>query len=148
MSRVSFDTFSNSSVAYPTFTLVSKHAGYTYNRHQRVFLVAVDSQDYSEFALKWLVEEMVEDGDEIICLRVIETDGKSGESLASDFQRNYKQEAQRLLEHIQKTNSRADNKAISVIMELACGQVEQTIQRMVSVFPRHRNMCCILTLTN
>lgn len=133
MTRTSFDTFNNPAVTDPSsFTLISKHAGYTYSRHQRVFLVAVDDNDYSDSALKWLIEHMVEDGDEIICLRVLERDEKASKESTTSLQRNYKKDAKRLLEHIQTTNNKSDNKAISIILEFATGNVEETIQRMVS----------------
>ena len=133
MTRVSFDTFNNPAVTDPSFTLVSKHAGYTYSRHQRVVLVAMDQNDYSEFALKWLVEEMVEDGDEIICLRVVEKEGKGANDSALSLQRNYRSDAKQMLKHIQNANEGAHNKAISVILEFAIGNVEETILQMVCV---------------
>ena len=96
----------------------------------------MDQHDYSEFALKWLVEEMAEDGDEIICLRVVEREGKQADDSVWNLQRNYKQDAKQMLEHIQATNGGADNKAISIILEFAIGDVEETIQRMVRLFDR------------
>lgn len=35
-------------------------------------MCAVDGNTYSERALEWLVEELVEDGDEVVALRVLE----------------------------------------------------------------------------
>ena len=76
-----------------------------------------------------MVEELVEDGDEIVCLRVVDKDSK----IASDpsvQQGIYKEEAHSLLEAVQKKNE--DGKAISLVLELAVGRVPETIQRMVS----------------
>lgn len=64
-SRVSFDTFDNKDATDISFTLVSKHKNYNYSRRSRTFLCGTDQNDYSEFALEWLVEELIEDGDEI-----------------------------------------------------------------------------------
>jgi len=78
--------------------------------------------------LEWLIEELVEDGDEIVCLRVVEKDSK----IASDpsvQQETYKDEARALLQSVQKKNE--DGKAISLVLELAVGKVPETIQRMV-----------------
>ena len=108
-----------------------KHNGYAYARHQRVFLVAIDQNAYSEHALKWLIEDMVEDGDEVICLRVVETDPKTKEGATSAQMATYKEDAKELLRQIQKKNDAADKKAISIIMEFAVGSVEQTILHMV-----------------
>ena len=72
---------------------------------------------------------MVEDGDEIVCLRIVDKDSK----IASDpsvQQGLYKEEARSLLESVQQKN--AGGKAISLVLELAVGKVPETIQRMVS----------------
>lgn len=133
MTRTSFDTFNNPAVSDPSFTLISKHAGYTYSRHQRVFLVAVDQNDYSDFALEWLIEVMLEDGDEIICLRIVDRENKPTNDSAISLHKTYKRNAKRLLKRIQAMNDNAENKAISIILEFAIGNVEETIQRMVCV---------------
>ena len=127
-SRVSFDTFDNKDTTDISFTLVSKHKDYTYSRRSRTFLCGTDQNDYSEFALEWLVEELVEDGDEIVCLRVVDKDSRIS-SIASVEQGIYKTEARKLLEHIQEKNE--EDKAISLVLEFAVGKVPDTIQRMV-----------------
>ena len=76
---------------------------------------------------------MVEDGDEVICLRVVETDPKSKEGATSTQMATYKEDAKELLRQIQKKNDAADKKAISIIIEFAVGNVEQTILHMVRV---------------
>ncbi len=71
----------------------------------------------------------MEDGDEIVCLRVVDKDSQ----IASDpsvEQGLYKEEARSLLKSVQKKNE--DGKAIRLILELAMGKVPETIQRMVS----------------
>ena len=94
---------------------------------------ALPENDYSEFALDWLIEELAEDGDEIVCLRVVSPESK----MASDpnvQQGIYKEEASSLLASIQKKNE--GGKAISLVLELAVGKVSEVIQRMVcSPFP-------------
>ena len=87
--------------------------------------------DYSEFALEWLVEELVEDGDEIVCLRVVDKDSKISSNFSVE-QGFYKTEARKLLEHIQEKNE--EDKAISLVLEFAVGKVPETIQRMVRLF--------------
>ena len=44
----------------------------------------------------------------------------------------YKIEARKLLEHIQEKNE--EDKAISLVLEIAVGKVPETIQRMVRLF--------------
>lgn len=88
-----------------------------------------DENDYSDFALEWLVDDLVEDGDEIVCLRVVDKDSTiiSKDSVARE---TYKKEAQELLQKIQEKNG--NGKSISLVLELAVGKVEEMIQRMVN----------------
>lgn len=108
--------------------MISKHKDYVHTARSRTFLCGTDQNDYSEFALEWLVDELVEDGDEIVCLRVIDKDSKIN-SDASLHEEKYKIEARKFLEHIQAKNDNA--KSISLISEFAVGRVPETIQRMV-----------------
>lgn len=92
-------------------------------------MCGTDQNDYSDFALEWLVDELVEDGDEIVCLRVVDKDSKINSDAALQ-EGKYKIEARKLLEHIQDKN-KDDEKSINVILEFAVGKVPETIQRMV-----------------
>jgi hypothetical protein len=92
-------------------------------------MVGLDENDYSDIALQWMLEELVDDGDEIICLRVIEKDSK----IVSDRnleQRQYQKEAKMLMERIQSKND--DNRAIRIVLEFAVGKLHATFQKMVS----------------
>lgn len=123
--RVGFDTFANKDAQDFSLTLKNRHRDYVYTRRSRTFLCGTDQNDYSEFALEWLIDELVDDGDEIVCLRVIDKDSK----LASATEDEYRAEAQRLLDEICEKND--ENKAISIVLEFAVGKVQETIQRMV-----------------
>ena len=134
--RTGFDTFDNKDASTFSFSISSKHKDYKYTRRSRTFLCGNDENDYSEFALEWLIEELVEDGDEIVCLRVLSPDSKIN-SDTSIQQGKYREEGRRLLQHLQAKND--DDKAINLILELAVGKVEETIQRMVSPFFTHHS---------
>ena len=126
---VSFNTFDNRDAADFSLTLNYKHKGYQSTRRSRTFLCGTDQNDYSDFALNWLIDELVADGDEIVCLRAVEKDSR----MASDAgieQGKYRQEAERLFEQVIQKNSQ-DEKAISLVLELVVGKVEEIIQRMV-----------------
>lgn len=128
---VSFDTFDNRNAAEFSLTLNYKHKGYQSRRRSRTFLCGMDQNEYSEFALEWLLDELVDDGDEIVCLRAVEKDSR----MASDAgieEGKYRQEGKRLLEQVVQKNSQ-DEKAISLVLELAVGKVEDIIQRIVSL---------------
>ena len=64
-----------------------------------------------------------------MCLRVVEKDSKIA-SDASIEKLKYREEAQRLLEKVIQKNSQ-DEKAISLVMELAVGKVQDVFKRMV-----------------
>lgn len=128
---VSFDTFDNRHAAEFSLTLNYKHKGYQSRRRSRTFLCGTDQNEYSEFALEWLLDELVDDGDEIVCLRAVEKDSR----MASDAgieEGKYRKEAEKLLEQVIQKNSQ-DEKAISLVLELAVGKPEDIIQRMVSI---------------
>ena len=49
-----------------------KHRDYSNTARSRTFLCGTDAKDYSEYALEWMIDELVDDDDEIVCLRVID----------------------------------------------------------------------------
>ncbi|KAL2377889.1 hypothetical protein RJZ90_006406 [Blastomyces dermatitidis] len=128
---VSFDTFDNRDATDFSLTLNYKHRDYHPTRRSRTFLCGTDQNDYSDFALEWLIDELVDDGDEIVCLRVVEKDSKVA-SDASVEERRYRQEAQKLLDQVIAKNS--DEKAISLVLEYAAGKVQEIIQRMIQIY--------------
>jgi len=59
-------------------------------------MIGVDEHAYSDCALVWLLNNMVDDGDEIICVRVLESTLRP--------EKNYQDDAKRLLETIKSKN--------------------------------------------
>ncbi|KAJ5963660.1 uncharacterized protein N7479_003536 [Penicillium vulpinum] len=129
---VSFDTFDNFDATDFSLTLNYKHKGYQSTRRSRTFLCGTDQNDYSEFALEWLIDELVDDGDEIVCLRAVEKDSRIASDAAIE-ERKYREEAEKLFEQVIQKNSQ-DEKAISLVLELAVGKVESIIQRMIRIY--------------
>lgn len=75
----------------------------------------------------------MEDGDEIICLRVVDKDSKFA-SDSSLRHGTYKKEAEQLLEKIKNKNKDREDekeKAIGLAIEFAVGKVPEVFQRMV-----------------
>jgi len=142
-SRVAFDTFDNRDATDFALTLKSTHMHYAYTKRSRTFLCGTDENDYSEFALEWLLDELVDDGDEVVCLRVVDKDSKINSSNSIEEGR-YRTEAKRLMDHI-KAKNKDDEKSISLILEFAVGKIQETIQRMVSllcvVWKRRFELC-------
>ncbi|OQE27276.1 hypothetical protein PENSTE_c004G05724 [Penicillium steckii] len=129
---VSFDTFDNRDAPNFSLTLNYKHKGYQSTRRSRTFLCGTDQNDYSEFALEWLIDELVDDGDEIVCLRAVEKDSRMASGAAIE-EGKYREEAEKLFEQVMQKNSQ-DEKAISLVLELAVGKVEDIIQRMIRIY--------------
>ncbi|GAO50905.1 hypothetical protein G7K_5024-t1 [Saitoella complicata NRRL Y-17804] len=129
--RVGFDTFTNKDATRYSLTLKSKHAEYVYNRHSRTFLIGSDTSDYSDYALDWLLESLVEDGDEIVALRVVEPESMFGFSVD-----DYRVEATKLLDSVIAKNNAlgSGSKHISVIVEYATGKIQDYIQHTIYMY--------------
>ena len=126
---VSFNTFDNPDAADFSLTLNYKHKGYQCTRRSRTFLCGIDQNDYSDFALEWLIDELVDDGDEIVCLRAVEKDSTIANDSGIETGR-YRKEAEKLFKQVIHKNSQ-DEKAVSLVLELAVGKIQDIIQRMV-----------------
>ncbi|KAF2006978.1 adenine nucleotide alpha hydrolases-like protein [Amniculicola lignicola CBS 123094] len=131
--RISFDTFDRPAdfIEDNAFTLIAKHKDYEYSKRSRTFLCGCDEKEYSDYALQWLLDELVDDGDEIVCLKVVEKD----ESVASDRaieKGRYRAEAEELMKKIQTKNH--ENKAISLVLEFAVGKVNNVIDDMINLY--------------
>ncbi|RYP31805.1 hypothetical protein DL767_005536 [Monosporascus sp. MG133] len=108
-----------------SLTLNVRHAGFQFNRRHRVFMVGVDDNAYSDHALQWLLDELVDDGDEIVCVRVIETQVRLADKA-------YQDDAMRLMESIKAKNTQ--NHAISLILEYAVGKLHSTFQHLIKIY--------------
>jgi nucleotide-binding universal stress UspA family protein len=130
---VSFDTFSNPAASDFSLTLHRKHQDYVYTKRSRTFLCGTDTNEYSDTALEWLIDELVDDGDEVVCLRVVEKDSKEATRWAGgQGEKGYRDEAQRFLEAIERKNT--DDRAISLVLEFSIGKVHDTIQQMIRIY--------------
>ncbi|KAK3703143.1 hypothetical protein LTR37_014620 [Vermiconidia calcicola] len=130
---VSFDTFSNKEASDFSLTLNRKHRDYEYTRRSRTFLCGTDTNEYSDTALEWLIDELVDDGDEVVCLRVVEKDSREAVKWAGGMgEKGYRKEAERFLEAIEKKNT--EDRAISLVLEFSVGKVHDTIQQMIRIY--------------
>lgn len=124
--------FDNIPVGEPTksntlsYTINISHVGYHPGRQSRTLMVGVDQHSYSDYALQWLIDEYADDGDEIICVHVVEKDARSVE------EKNYKQKADAIVERIKKKIP--PTCALSIKLEYAVGKLHATFQRLVCLF--------------
>lgn len=132
--RVSFDTFDRPAdfIEESSFTLIAKHKDYEYTKRSRTFLCGFDENEYSVYALQWLINELVDDGDEIVCLRVVEKEDAIAGDRSVESGR-YRTEAEATMRDIQSRNH--DNKAINLILEFSIGKVNKVIDDMVGFSP-------------
>ncbi|KAF2025927.1 hypothetical protein EK21DRAFT_103573 [Setomelanomma holmii] len=131
--RVSFDTFDKPAdfIEESSFTLIAKHKDYEYTKRSRTFLCGFDENEYSVYALQWLINELVDDGDEIVCLRVVEKEDAIAGDKSVETGR-YRTEAEATMRDIQARNH--DNKAINLILEFSIGKVNKVIDDMINLY--------------
>jgi len=131
--RVSFDTFDKPAdfIEESSFTLIAKHKDYEYTKRSRTFLCGFDENEYSVYALQWLINELVDDGDEIVCLRVVEKEDAIAGDRSVETGR-YRTEAESTMRDIQSRNH--DNKAINLILEFSIGKVNKVIDDMINLY--------------
>ncbi|KAE8451881.1 hypothetical protein EG329_002722 [Mollisiaceae sp. DMI_Dod_QoI] len=125
--HVSFDNFAGGEPTEKntiSFTLNVKHKGYQFKRRSRTFMVGIDENEYSDIALSWMLDELVDDGDEVICVRVVDKDNKE--------RRQYQKDAKDLMVRIQQRND--VNKAISIVLEYAVGKLQTTFGKMIQLY--------------
>lgn len=143
--RVSFSTLDNEEASMVSFTLKTKHEAHQYSRRSRAFLIGFNDDEYSTSAMEWLIDTMADDGDEIIALRVIdpsrcrprrtclETNTYLGSSLsADDTEEVYRAKARTIQTQIIKMNE--DDKEISIVVELAVGNVKSLLLRLMHLY--------------
>ncbi|KAL2169753.1 hypothetical protein VTG60DRAFT_5649 [Thermothelomyces hinnuleus] len=107
-----------------SLSLQARHQGYRPSRRSRTFMIGVDEHSYSQYALVWLLNNMVDDGDEVICVRVLESPVRPD--------KNYLEDAKKLLETIKSKNEL--NKAISITLEYSVGKLHDTFQQLLAIY--------------
>ncbi|PWN36208.1 uncharacterized protein FA14DRAFT_161029, partial [Meira miltonrushii] len=129
--KVGFDTMidaDDTPNGYFTFCLQVKSRGYLRTKNTRTFMCAVDDNGYSERALEWLMESLVNDGDEIVALRVLEGDA---EEIDQDAAR---EDARELMASIVELNDEFGDRSISIVVEFIAGRVTDTILNVIYVY--------------
>ena len=107
----------------PALTINVKHNGYKAGRRSRTFMVGVDENAYSDYALQWLLDELVDDGDEVVCVRVVEKEIRFSDGA-------YLADAQSIMRDIVDKNG--SQRALSFVLEYAVGKLHGTFQKLVS----------------
>ncbi|KAJ6782059.1 hypothetical protein PWT90_10576 [Aphanocladium album] len=131
--HVSFDNVPNGEATKhntTSLTLNVRHKGYQARRRSRTFMVGVDENSYSDYAIQWLLDELVDDGDEIVCVRVLESAVRMND-------KQYQEDAQNVMQGILAKNGA--NRAVSIVLEYAVGKLHATFQKLVRA-PTHPHL--------
>ncbi|KAF9572719.1 hypothetical protein EC968_009534 [Mortierella alpina] len=137
VARVGFDTLGCDDTAEYAFTLQAKTDGWRRTKTSRTFLVGTDLNDYSAHALQWVMENMVENGDEIVALRVVPIElrdslSKTGIPSFQGQESAARSEANNIMSTIRDRN--LSGKEISIVVEYMVGNVRDTIQHMIKLY--------------
>lgn len=110
------------------FTLQVKSHEYRRTRNTRTYMCAVDSNSFSERALEWLMESLVEDNDEIVAVRILDGDP---DTIDQDEAR---EAAKELMSAILVLNEEVPDRKISIVVEFIAGRVTSTILRLIHMY--------------
>ncbi|KAB5570572.1 hypothetical protein GE09DRAFT_712228 [Coniochaeta sp. 2T2.1] len=108
-----------------SLTLNVRHQGYHPRRRSRTFMAGVDEHAYSDYALVWLLENLVDDGDEVVCVRVVESPARGSD-------KSYQEEARKMMQSITEKNTQ--NRAISIVLEYSVGKLHATFQQLIQIY--------------
>ncbi|KAL8290551.1 hypothetical protein RQP46_002809 [Phenoliferia psychrophenolica] len=138
--RVGFDTFESGAELESTgsqtgggtgvnysFTVSAKSSSFLRTKQTRTYMVATDLNGYSVHALDWCLTNLVDNNDEVVVLRVLDSAEKSKPKMAEA-----KDEAEEVLERIMRKNG--EQLKLSIIVEFAIGPIEETIHRMIEIY--------------
>lgn len=129
--RVGFDTMPDADETASgifSFTLQVKSRGFMRTKNTRTFMVAVDDNAHSERALEWLMENLVEDGDEVVAVRILDEEADSIDQEAA------REDARELMASIIELNEEAEDRRISIVVEFVAGKVTPTILGIIHVY--------------
>ncbi|KAG0049282.1 hypothetical protein BGZ83_005892 [Gryganskiella cystojenkinii] len=137
--RVGFDTLGCNTRTEYSFTLQARTDRWKRNKHSRTFLIGMDLNEHSAHALKWVMENMVEDGDEVVALRVVPMElrdsfAKTGIPSFHGQEVAARTEAIKIMNMIREKNQQ---KEINIVVEITVGNIRDTIQNMIKMYEPH-----------
>lgn len=129
--KVGFDTFQNpTSTTLFSYTLQVKSEGYKRSRSTRSYLIAASSDDSGIHALQWVMESLIQEGDEIIVFR-----GFDGEDTDKCMRENRREEARELMKWVLEKNDKVEpGRKLFVIVEFVGGKVTASIERLIALY--------------
>ena len=104
-------------------------------------MCGTDESDYSAYALEYIIENLVDDGDTIVCVRVVDRESDMMKEFMSN-QAEYRLAAQKVRKRVEKMLDANKGPAVKVIIELIVGKIGETMNKMVcNHFQKELIMC-------
>ncbi|KAI0826109.1 hypothetical protein BC629DRAFT_1276245 [Irpex lacteus] len=127
--KVGFDTFENPQASMFSFTLHVQSEGYARSKNTRVYLCAASPDESGSQALDWALDSLVQEGDELIVFRGVDSDDLSKDHAV------YREEARELMRQVQEKSTEYDpDRKLSIIVEFIAGSVTDSIDRLIALY--------------
>ena len=112
-----------------SFTLQAHSDGYSRTKDTRTYLCAASVDDSGRNALEWTIENLLQDGDELVVFR-----GFDADVLEKDHD-IIRAEAREYIRRIQERCYDADpDRRVAITLEFIAGKVTQTIDRLIALY--------------
>jgi Universal stress protein family len=105
-----------------------RHQDLRWTHNTRTFLFAYTQKEYSVTALKWLVHNLIQDGDELVCIKHHVTDGNPEDKKPAIYQKEAELLLDRILEII------GPEMKINVVVELGVGKVKTVVNKSLLLY--------------
>uniref|UniRef100_A0A060TBK3 ARAD1D28380p n=1 Tax=Blastobotrys adeninivorans TaxID=409370 RepID=A0A060TBK3_BLAAD len=112
---------------YSSYFVSSRHSEHRYSSDSRAILFSYSPKQHSDVALRWIISNILQDGDELICLRML------GAADATHLQHHYQPEAQRLLNQAEQIAAEYGIK-VNIVVELGVGKVKTVVYKTLVMY--------------
>lgn len=114
------------SLDLPFYSLAAKHPDVKLSYHARTILFSYTGKAQADNALKWLMDELIEDNDELVCLKII--DKHSAKNVAK-----YHKQAADILRAVVAEADKAGKK-LTIDVELGQGSVSKVVKHCTYLY--------------
>ncbi|KAG5366865.1 hypothetical protein CJU89_1309 [Yarrowia sp. B02] len=114
------------SLDLPFYSLAAKHPGVKLSYHARTVLFSYTGKQQADNALKWLMDELIEDNDELVCLKIIDKHS------AKDVDKYHKQAADILRAVVAEADK--VGKKLTIDVELGQGSVSKVVKHCTYLY--------------
>ncbi|ANB15901.1 Usp (universal stress protein) family protein [Sugiyamaella lignohabitans] len=106
-----------------SFVVQTRHKGYKTSISSRTILFSLTTKEYSDQSLRWTLKNLLEDGDELVCLKMYHSSDEL-ESIAADYGKRimYQKRAEAILDGI--VSMVDPDLKINIVVELGIGKVK------------------------